>query len=540
MKILNMRSLLVLVFLITFMAGCSVGEKRVDQGSREGILHFGNGTEPQGVDPHVTTGIPERNIQLAIFEGLVSLNSHTLEPEPAVAERWEVSDDGRTYRFYFRENAKWSNGDPVTPEDFRWSWWRALQATLGNSYVYMFNVIENAEAYAKGEIDDFQQVGIRVRDERTLEVTLAEPTPYFLQLLDHHSYYPVHRTTIEAYGDATDRYTKWARPGNIVTNGPFEMTEWKLNRRIRVERNPHYWDAENVRLNGVVFYPTENVGNEERVFRAGHLHKTNDIPLDKIPGYRDVGDGVARVAPYLGTYFYRFNTEREPLDDSRVRRALAMSVDLALIAKQVMHGIVEPAYAFTPPGIYGYQPPQLFDFDPDQARKLLSEAGFPNGEGFPKLELLYNSHESHRKIAEAIQQMWRSELNIDIELVNQEWKVYLDSVNQSNYDIARAGWIGDYVDPNNFIDMFLTDGGNNRTGWSDPEYDRMVQRDIPRLSSRDERNSGFFAAETRLMEAMPIMPIYTYSVKYLVDPSVKGMPVNVLDHFSFKSIYLEP
>lgn len=526
--------------IVSLLFGCTSGENRVEQGNRDGVLHFGNGTEPQGIDPHITTGVPERNIQLAIFEGLTSLSPSNLEPLPGVAERWEVSEDGRTYRFYIRNNARWSNGDPLTAHDFQWSWWRALQPALGNLYVYMLYPILNAEAYASGVLEDFDEVGIEVLDDYTLEVRLTEPTPYFLQLLDHHVMYPVHRPTIEAHGKATDRYTAWTRPENIVTNGAFTLADWKLNKRVVVEKNPNYWDSENVRLNGVVFYPTENGTAEERMFRAGQLHKTNDMPLNKIPVYRDSEDPSLRAEPYLGTYYYRFNIDREPQSDVRVRKAMAMAIDRDLLLENVMYGVATPAYAITPPGTLGYQPPKIFDFDPARAKELLDEAGYPNGEGFPIIELLYNTSESHRKIAVAIQQMWKKYLNIDVSLVNQEWKVYLDTVNQLNYDVARAGWIGDYVDPNNFLDMWITDGGNNRTGWSDPDYDEQILKEIPKISDPDERNQAFYDAEKLMLESMPIIPIYTYSIKQLVHPSVKGMPSNLMDHYSFKHIYLEP
>lgn len=528
-----------LIISLAFVA-CSAGENRVEQGNRDGILHFGNGTEPQGIDPHVTTGVPERNIQLAIFEGLTSLSPNTLEPLPGVAESWDVSEDGRVYRFYLRKDAKWSNGESMTAEDFRWSWWRALQPALGNLYVYMLYPILNAEAYASGELADFEDVGVKALDAHTLEVRLTEPTPYFLQLLDHHVMYPVHRATIESHGNATDRYTAWTRPENIVTNGAFTLTEWKLNKRIVVSKNANYWDSENVRLNGVVFYPTENVTAEERMFRAGQLHKSVGVPLNKIPVYRDSGDPSLRIEPYLGTYYYRFNTTKAPLDDVRVRHALAMTIDRDLLIESVLYGVVTAAYAITPPGTLGYQPPKLFDFDPSEARKLLDEAGYPNGEGFPVIELLYNTSESHRKIAVAVQQMWKKHLNIDVSLVNQEWKVYLDTVNQLNYDVSRAGWIGDYVDPNNFLDMWITDGGNNRTGWSNAEYDKKILQDIPKITDKQERNEAFYEAEKLFLESMPIIPIYTYSNNQLVDPSVKGMPSNLMDHYSFKHIYLEP
>ncbi|HBQ39064.1 MAG TPA: peptide ABC transporter substrate-binding protein, partial [Halieaceae bacterium] len=528
-----------LALVAAFLGGCSAGESNVAQGNREGILHFGNGSEPQGLDPHVVTGVPESKIIDALFEGLTRKNPWTLEPEPGAAASWEFSEDRRVITFHMQPEGRWSNGDPVTAHDFVWSWRRALDPAMGNLYAYMLYPVENAEAYATGKIDDPALVGVRALDDMTLEVTLNAPTPYFLQLMDHYSSYAVHRETVERFGRATDRFTRWTRVGNIVTNGPFQLQKWELNRRIVVDRNPHYWDNGAVHLNGIVFYPTENIVSEERMFRVHQLHYTADVPLNKIPAYRKMADTPFVEAPYLGTYFYLLNTERPPLDDVRIRKALSLAVDREALTRNVLYGSNNPAYAITPPGTLGYQPPQLFRHDPEEARRLLAEAGYPGGAGWPGLELIYNTSESHRKIAVALQQMWKDALNITVTLSNQEWKVYLDSVSQMNFQVARRGWIGDYVDPNNFLDLYITDGGNNNTGFSDPVYDELILQRAPRAATQEARFALFHEAETRLMEQMPILPIYTYASKHLVHPSVKGLPPNLMDFVNVKYIHLE-
>ncbi|PLW82554.1 peptide ABC transporter substrate-binding protein [Kineobactrum sediminis] len=533
-------SRLFIVFVaLSALAACSPGESNVAQGNRDGILHFGNGSEPQGLDPHVVTGVPESKLIDALYEGLTRKNPWTLEPEPGAAARWEFSEDRRVITFYLQPEGRWSNGDPVTADDFVWSWRRALDPAMGNQYAYMLYPVANAEAYATGQITDPEALGVRALDDLTLEVTLTEPTPYFLQLMDHYSSFAVPRATIEKYGKATDRFTQWTRVGNIVTNGPFQLKEWKLNRRIVVEKNPHYWDADTVKLNGVVFYPTENIVSEERMFRVNQLHYTADVPLDKIPGYRAQVDSPFVEAPYLGTYFYLLNTKRAPMDDVRVRLALSMAIDREALTESVLYGSNDPAWSITPPGTLGYQPPQLFSYDPGKARQLLTEAGFPNGEGWPTVELMYNTSESHRKVAVAVQQMWKDVLNITVTLSNQEWKVYLDSVSQMDFQIARRGWIGDYVDPNNFLDMYITDGGNNNTGFSDPVYDELILREAPQALTREERFAIFREAETRLMTQMPILPVYTYASKHLVHPSVHGLPPNLMDFINLKYVTLE-
>jgi oligopeptide transport system substrate-binding protein len=530
----------VLAALLAGLVACTGGESNVERGNREQVLHYGNGSEPQGLDPHVITGVPENHIVRALFEGLAVKNPYTLEPEPGVAESWEFSEDRRRITFHINPEARWSNGDPVTADDYVWSWMRALHPNMGNLYAYMLFPVAGAEAFFKGEITDFSEVGVKALDPLTLEVTLTEPTPYFLQLMDHYSTFAVHRPTIEKHGAFTDRFTKWTRVENIVGNGPFVLDEWLLNRRITVRKSDTYWDRERVRLNKVVYYPTENGVSEERGFRAGQLHFTQTLPLDKIPVYLAMEDSPYVQAPYLGTYYYLLNTKRPPLDDARVRRALALAIDRETLARTVMQNSVVPAYSITPPGTLGYEPPKLISFDPEEARRLLAEAGYPNGRGWPGAEVIYNTLEAHRKIAVALQQMWKKHLNIEIELANQEWKVYLDAVSTMNYYIGRRGWIGDYVDPNNFLDLFLSSGGNNNTGFTDPVYDELILRRAPQAKTREERYAIFAEAETRLLKEMPFIPIYTYTSRHLIKPSVCGLPSNLMDSLNLKYVYLDP
>ncbi len=535
-RITSLPNLLILLFLAITQLACSPGESRVERGNREGILHMENATEPQTLDPHVSTGVPETRIIQALFEGLVAKNPKDLSPIPGVAERWEISDDKLTYRFYLRENARWSNGDPITAEDFRWSWERALTPALANKYAYMMYVIKNAQAFAEGELEDFSQVGVRVIDRLTLEVELKQVTPYFLQLLDHHSYFPVHKNTLLAHGKKTDQYSQWTRPDNIVSNGPFTLEQWKIFRIVTVVKNPLYWDQQRVQLNGIHYYPIENYSTAERMFKVGQVHKTNDIPLDKIPVYRKKNPEKLRNQKWFGTYYYSINTTIEPLNDVRVRRALALAIDRQTLTDQVMFNSVTPAYAITPPGANGYNPPKLIEYNPEKAQQLLAEAGFPNGEGWPKMEILYNTSESHRKIAVTIQQMWKKVLNIDVGLVNQEWKVYLDTRTQMDYQIARAAWIGDVVDPISFLDLATSTNGNNHTGYSNPEYDKLALEEIPAAANLTQRNQKYYEAETMLMRDLPFIPIYVYNTKYLLDPSVKGIYPNFMNYYNYKFI----
>ncbi len=538
-----MRSI-VLIFVSTSLAilsiSCASPESNVVSGNQQGYLHYGNGAEPQGLDPHVVTGVPENHIVRAIFEGLAVKNPITLEPEPGVAEKWKISDDGRIYTFYINPNAKWSNGEHMTASDYVWSWNRALHPETGSLYSYMLYPIVNAEAYAKGEVTDFTKVGVKAIDDRTLEVALNAPTPYFLQLMDHYSTFAVHPETLLKYGKMTDRFTSWTRVGNIVGNGAFTLDEWSINRRIIVKKNEFYWDRDRVSLEGVYFYPTENAISEERMFRAEQLHYTQVVPLDKIPEYRKKENSPYVQAPYLGTYYYLINTRVEPVNDVRVRKALAYAVDRETLTRTVLQDTAIPAYSITPPNTLGYNPPKLFDYDPEKARSLLADAGYPNGEGWPGLEIVYNTQEAHRKIAVAVQQMWKSNLNIDVTISNQEWKVYLNTVSQGQFQLARRGWIGDYVDANNFLDLFLSTGGNNNTGYANSEFDDIILRHAPRAEDRDKRYELFYEAETMLMEEMPFIPFYTYTHKHLIHPSVEGIYPNLMDSLNLKYVRLNP
>ncbi|MDP7742384.1 MAG: peptide ABC transporter substrate-binding protein [Lentisphaeria bacterium] len=502
------------------------------------ILHLGNGAEPKALDPHVVTGVTEHNIISALLEGLVTENPKTLEPQPGAAESWTVSDDGTVYTFLLRSNGKWSNGDAVTAPDFVFSFERMLSPGLSAEYAEMLFVMKNAAAFHEGRVTDFSQVGVRAVNDHTLEITLNAGTPYFLSMLNHYSWYPVHPPTILKHGKMDERHTPWTRPGNYVGNGVFVLDTWEVNKEIVVKKNPLHWDAKIVRLEAIHFRAIEKALTEERAFRAGDLHVTSTVPLDKIEKYQQNSPELLMVSPYIGTYYYLFNVEQPPLDDGRVRKALSMSIDRAAICTHVLKAGQLPAYHFVPPDTGGYTSQARVTYDIAAAKKLLAAAGYPDGKGFPGFELLYNTNESHRKIAEVIQQMWQKNLNINVVLKNQEWKVYLDSTQQGDFQVARAGWIGDYVDPNTFLDLWITGGGNNRTRWSNGDYDNFIAS-AASTSDAAVRFEAFQKAETILLDELPIMPIYLYVSLSLIQPGVRGWYPTLLDHHPYKYVYLE-
>jgi oligopeptide transport system substrate-binding protein len=531
-----------LVFLMAAalgLVGCSKRETRVEKGDREQILYKGNGTEPQDIDPHIVTGVTEHHVIMSMLEGLVIEDPKDLHPIPGVATNWTTSADGTVYTFYLRPNAKWSNGDPVTAHDFYESYKRMLTPSLAAEYAYMLHVVKNAEAYNKGTITDFSQVGFKVIDDHTFEITLNYPTAYFTSLLNHTSWFPVHLPTIRKHGDPYRKGSNpWTKPGNFVGNGPFALASWSQNEVLIVTNSGTYWDRENVKLKAIHFYAIESNDAEERAYRSGQLHTTEYIPLPKIDVYRKDDPNSLRITPYLGSYFYRVNITKPPLNDKRVRRALAMAVDRESIVKNITKGGQLPANNFTPPDTAGFTARARLPTDIEGAKKLLAEAGYPGGKGLPPVEILYNTQEAHRLIAEAIQQMWKQHLGVDARLVNQEWKVYLDAQDNLNYQVCRAGWIGDYVDPNSFLSMWTTGGGNNDTGFSNAEYDRLIQ-EASRLTDREKRYELFQQAEAILLDELPFVPIYFYTRVHLMRTSVKGWYPTILDNHPWKYVYLE-
>jgi oligopeptide transport system substrate-binding protein len=536
----NCAGILAAGLLASSLLACGQTQNNVELGNRQGILHLGNGTEPQTIDPHVMSGTPEVNIATALYEGLVTRNPLTLEMEPGVAERWEISDDGLVMTFYLNPAARWSNGDPVTAHDFVWSLRRSLHPDMGNQLAYTLFPISGAEDFATGRVANADTVKVTALDDRTLQIVLDNPNPFFLGTLGNYMAFPVHRPTIEAHGKATDRFTRWTRAENFVGNGPFTLAEWKMNRRLVVKRNEHYWNADNVALNEVVFHPIDNQVTEEKMFRVGQLHFTMDVPLNKIAGYRNIPNSPYQQAPLQGTYYLMFNTERPPMDDPRVRRALARAIDRDRLIATVLRGTEQPAIAMVPPGTPGYTSPDLLRHDPEEARSLLARAGYPGGAGWPEVEYKFNTNENHRKIAVALQQMWKDELNIEITLANQEWKVFLDELDEQNYTLARMGWLALDLNPAAFLAIFTSESGINRTGFSHERYDEIMLRLAPSAADRAQRMALMHEAETLLMEALPVVPLYTYNSKHLVQPSVKGAPPNVLDLQNYKYISLDP
>lgn len=517
---------------------CARRATTVDQATQAGVLHLSVGSEPTDLDPQTVTGLGDAKIIAALFEPIVTFDPLTLAPRPALAERWDISPDGLTYTFHLRPTARWSNGDPITAEDCIASWRRILTPTLAADYAYFFYIIRGAESFHKSQTTDFTTVGLAAPDARTLVVTLAHPAPYFLQILLNSPWRPLNVRSIAAVGDAYRRGTPWTRPGKLISSGPYTLKEWKPHQHILVEKSLTYWDHATVRLNAIQFYPIDSMDAEERAFRAGQLHGTWALPLSKILPLQQEKSPALRIDPILETYFFRLNVHRAPLNDQRIRRALSLAIDRDAIAQKILPGGRQPAPTLISSVIPGYTPPPRRAYDLAAARQLLAEAGHAGGAGLPPIEILYNNSEILRLVAEAIQQMWRRDLGLDIRLVNQEFKVVFASRRTGDYQILLGSWTADYLDATTFLDLWRSDSGNNHTGWADPAYDALSDQ-ANRLADPAARGAVLTAAEALVLEAAPIIPIYFNTHVYLLHPAVRGWQPTPMDHSDYRYVWLE-
>ena len=489
----------------------------------ENVLRYNNGAEPEYLDPGLMTADTDWRIAEALFEGLTIKDPRSLQPLPGVAERWDASADGLTYTFHLRRDAVWTDGRPVTARDFVYAWTRVLEPATGSQFAGQLYPIVNAEEFNQGKLQDPSSLGIRALDDYTLEARLHQPIPYFVYLTTTPTFSPVPAWVVEKYGE------KWTAPENIVGNGPFLLVEHRTHDRIVMERNPRFHDARKVRLDRVVAYSIVDNFTATNLYESGYVDwlVSNSVPPDYIPymkgRYRDF-----HSSPQLASYFYSFNTTHPPLDNKLVRRALAMAIDRRAITDDLLRGGQIPGAHFVPRGLPVYESPPGPEYNPAEAARLLAEAGYPNGEGFPEFEISFNTLDTHRKIAETIQQMWSKNLNLRFRLHNEEWASYLKTRRNKEFDIARFGWIADYPDASAFIDLLESNNPNNDTGWEHAEYDRLLRASRGETDP-ERRRALLYQAETILLDELPVIPIYTYSVNSLRKPYVRGVYPTALD-----------
>jgi len=531
----TMRIVQISVFacVVLCLTSCFKRETPVQRANKNNVLLAGLGYEVTSLDPQIATGTTEQEVITALFEGLVSEDPVDLHPSAGVASSWKISPDLKTYTFFLRPEARWSDGKFVSAEDFLNSWKRILSPALGSENASLLYVVQGAEAYNKGLNKDFNKVGIEVLNPHTLRVTLERPTPYFLSLLTHWAWFPV---PLQEQA-LTDRTSSWTKPESFIGNGPFTLKAWAPNRIIVVNKSETYWDKSQVSLKAIQFYPLDSADAQERAFRAGQLHVTDTLSAGRIDAYK--ASPYLRTDPYLGTSFYRINTQRPYLSDARIRRALALAVDRKKITDKILRGGQIPAGSFTPLGINNYSPPQVLSTNIEEAKRLLREAGYPEGKGLPTFELLFDDTFSKRIIAESIQGMWKSELGIDVRLVNEDVKSSQADRKTGNYQILVSVWIADYQDPTSFLDLWLSTSGNNFTSWSNADYDAALFA-AAQKSDPVQRRALLTQAENTLLKETPIIPLYFYTHVFLLQPSVKGWYSNLLDHHPYKAVSLAP
>jgi oligopeptide transport system substrate-binding protein len=497
-----------------------------------------NGSEPESLDPALVTSMPDMRITKALFEGLLRLDGKTGRPAPALAQSWKVSPDGRVYTFDLRTNAVWSTGEPITSADVVYSWRRALAPATAADYAGELFYIKNAEAFYTGTIKDPAQLGIRAPDARTLEVELNSPAAFFPDLCCLPVLACVPQQAIEKHGD------RWLMERPLPSSGPYELAAWRLNDRVRLHKNPRYWDAANTRSEVIDLLPTASPNTALNLYQT----READVIWDKDLVPVELMDVLMKRPDFhnfafLGTYFYRFNVTRKPFDDPRVRRAFALATDKERITRKLTFGGEKPASHFVPDGVANYQSPQGLPFDPPQARRLLAEAGFSGGKGFPRFQYSFFSSAGgaakiQGKIAIELQQMWRQELGVEMELRQIERKIFYNAQSRLDYDVSASSWVGDYNDANTFLDLCLSNSGNNRTGWKSPRYDQLLE-EANRQTELTRRAELLRQAETLLIvDAVPIVPIYFYSgFMYFDDDKIKGIYPNVLDEHPLQDIW---
>lgn len=529
-----------LLFVLAVLAACSrTSDDHQIQDVGRNVLNLTAGSGPVTLDPHRATGVPAWKVLSALVEGLVSMDYKTMEIMPGVAETWQESEDGLRLLFHLRTEAKWSNGEPLTAADFVYSWQRMLSPGLGNPYATDLFAVKNARAFFTRETTDFSTVGVKALSDRILEITLEYYDPLFLRRLAAVTAAPVHRGTVEKFGAIDDPGNAWTHAGHFVGNGPFTLTKWELDSFIEVEKSASYWDAEQIKLDALRFWPVESEAVQERLFRAGQLHFAYEGTLspEKIAGYKNRTPQVLFTQPIYGTYSYYFNTTRTPFNQAAVRKAFALAIDKSLIVERVTRAGELEAYAITPIDDR-YSAPRMASYDPVKAREFLAAAGFPGGQGFPPVTLIYNTTDMHRKIAVAIQQMLKKELNVNVVLENQEWQVFLSNRKNLDFQVARAGAVSNLADPLDFLDSFKSGHGMNHTGWSNADYDALVNEAV-RSNNSDQRMALLAQAESILLDELPVLPLFYYVKNYLVAPEVKGVQFNVVDMPDYRGVYLD-
>ena len=498
------------------------------------VLHLGNGAEPNSLDPHRAEGVSAGNIVRDLYEGLTGISPQGAVV-PASASHWTISDDACTYTFTLRENLRWSDGSPLLAQDFVAGLQRSVAPATGNGYAQMLSPIENAEAVQQGQLLA-GALGVHAPDARTVVIHLRHPTPYLLGLLAHPSAFPLHQPSLAQWGKG------FARPGRMVSNGAYVLDEWIVQSQIILRRNPHYWNNPQTVLEQVIYHPSEDINAALNRYAANEFDVTYEIPLVQAKALRAKYGPELHIAPYLGSYYYGFNLSQPPFKGQRsLRQALAMAVDRDVIVEKVMNGVARPAYSYVPPGTAQYtaQQPVWASWPREkklqEARRLYAAAGYSKAKPL-QVELRYNTHDDHKRIAVVIAAMWKQWLGVETRLVNEEFKVFLQNRKQHAVtQVFRSTWISDYNDASSFLDLLQSGHGRNDSVYVNPAYDVLLEQ-ASRSPDMAERRRLLEQAERMVLDDLPVLPIYTYVSKHLVKPWVAGWQDNAYDYHYAKDL----
>lgn len=493
----------------------------------ETVLKRGNGAEPETLDIHKSSGVTEANIQRDLFEGLV-VEGADGKLQPGVAEKWEISADGKVYTFHLRKDAQWSDGTPLTAADFVFAYHRALDPATASDYAFILWPIEGAEAFSKGEQKDPTQLGIKAIDPQTLEIRLKAPTPYFLGMLLHPMTFPIQQKAVQAAGK------DWIKPESIRCNGAYCLSEWTPQAHVKLSKNPHYRRAQDVSIDTVYYIPTEDQNSELKRYRAGEIDITYDVPADQIKTVTQDFPNEFRSTPYIGTYYYALNLQNPAFKDNpKLRRALSLALDRDILTGKITQSGEIPAWGWVPP-VDNYSQQSMEEKSLDKAARsklaqdLYAESGY-NADKPLELEILYNTSDNNKKLAIAVAAMWKQVLGVKTSLRNEEWKVYLSSRKQKQFQVVRSSWIGDYNDAHTFLSLFKSDVGEmNTSGYQNPEFDRLMQEAETQADPK-KRQEAMEQAERILLADTPIIPIYFNTTQHLISPKITGWQDNVMD-----------
>ncbi|PJI08446.1 MULTISPECIES: peptide ABC transporter substrate-binding protein [Clostridium] len=528
----------------TLLAGCGSSSSST---TTEQKVSYNLGADPQTIDPGLNNSTEGGIVIENAFEGLVDLDKNE-KVIPGVAKSWDVSADKLTYTFHLRKDAKWSDGKPVKAKDFEFAWKRALAPDTASDYAYQLFYLKNGEAYNGGKASK-DDVGVKAVDDNTLKVELQSPTPYFLALTAFPTYMPLREDIVSKDNKG------WAtKKANYVSNGPFYMTDWKQKSTMTFKKNPNYWNKSTVKLDTLTYYMLSQETSATAAFTSGQVDLNEIIPA--VQKQSLIKKGTAKVYPYYGTYYFCFNVGdkdsangaevTKALKNEKVREALNLAIDRESIVKDVTKGGEKPATSFVPSSITTANDSKKFknkDYlpkkaDVKKAKQLLAEAGYPDGKGFPTLQIMYNEGQNHQDIVQAMQDMYKKNLGINVTLQSVERKVQLDDLTKQQYQFCRTAWIADYNDPMTFLDMFVTGGGNNNPGYSNPQYDALIA-DAKATADGTKRTKDLHDAEDLLMKDLPIVPVYEYDLVVEQKPEVKGLHVSPLGYLYFNSVYIQ-